>query len=130
MLSSLALIECQRVNIPDVYPSALRYHLCFQAFSLQYIEEFRLQISCNTYFYLTLILLRLFQQHYCYNRTGQSQQSEGTYKSARIKEVNYKLHSFQARGVGMIFFMEGPNSNFFGASRHSMHFFRLLTEIT
>ena len=47
-------------------------------------------------FYLTLILLRLFQQHYCYNVTGRSQESEGSYKPARIKEVHSKLHSFQA----------------------------------
>ena len=46
--------------------------------------------------YLTLILLRLFQQHYCYNVTGQSQESEGSCKPARIKEVHSKLHSFQA----------------------------------
>ena len=58
---------------------------------------------CSLYFfkilnilYLTLILLRLFQQHYCYNVTGQSQESEGSYKPARIKEVHSKLHSFQA----------------------------------
>ena len=43
-----------------------------------------------------IILLRLFQQHYCFNVTGQSQESEGSYKPARIKEVHYKLHSFQA----------------------------------
>ena len=48
------------------------------------------------FFYLTLILLRLFQQHYCYNVTGQSQESEGSCKPARIKEVHSKLHSFQA----------------------------------
>ena len=60
-------------------------------------------ISCifinNTYFfnfYLRLILLRLFQQRYCYNVTGQSQESEGSCKPARIKEVHSKLHSFQA----------------------------------
>ena len=47
-------------------------------------------------FYLTLILLRLFQHHYCYNVTGQSQESEGSCKPARIKEVHSKLHSFQA----------------------------------
>ena len=47
-------------------------------------------------FYFTLILLRLFQQHYCYNVTGQSQESEGSCKPARIKEVHSKLHSFQA----------------------------------
>ena len=47
-------------------------------------------------FYLTLILLRLFQQHYCYNVTGQSQESEGSCKPARIKEVHSQLHSFQA----------------------------------
>ena len=35
---------------------------------------------------LTLILLRLFQQHHCYNVTGQSQESE----------VHSKLHLFQA----------------------------------
>ena len=46
--------------------------------------------------YLTLILLRLFQQHYCYNVTGQSQESEGSCKPARIKEVHSNLHSFQA----------------------------------
>ena len=40
---------------------------------------------------LTLILLRLFQQHYCYIVTGQSQESEGSYK-----EVHSKLHSFLA----------------------------------
>ena len=50
---------------------------------------------CNNY-YITLILLRLFQQHYCYNVTGQSQESEGSCKPARIKEVHSKLHSFQA----------------------------------
>ena len=48
------------------------------------------------FFFLTLILLRLFQQHYCYNVTGQSQESEGSCKPARIKEVHSKLHSFQA----------------------------------
>ena len=48
------------------------------------------------FYYLTLILLRLFQQHYCYNVTGQSQESEGSCKPARIKEVHSKLHSFQA----------------------------------
>ena len=50
----------------------------------------------DCFFYLTLILLRLFQQHYCYNVTGQSQESEGSCKPARIKEVHSKLHSFQA----------------------------------
>ena len=48
------------------------------------------------FYYLRLILLRLFQQHYCYNVTGQSQESEGSCKPARIKEVHSKLHSFQA----------------------------------
>ena len=48
------------------------------------------------FFCLTLILLRLFQQHYCYNVTGQSQESEGSYKPARIEKVHSKLHSFQA----------------------------------
>ena len=52
--------------------------------------------NIDTLFYLTLSLLRLFQQHYCYNVTGQSQESDGPYKPARIKEVQYKLHSFQA----------------------------------
>ena len=54
-------------------------------------------------FYLTLILLRLFQQHYCYNVTGQSQESEGSCKPARIKEVHSKLHSFQANVVNTTF---------------------------
>ena len=45
---------------------------------------------------LRLILLQLFQQHYCYNVTGQSQESEGSCKPARIKEIHSKLHSFQA----------------------------------
>ena len=48
------------------------------------------------YFYLTLILLRLFQQHYCFNVTDQSQESEGSCKPARIKEVHSKLHLLQA----------------------------------
>ena len=48
------------------------------------------------FLYLTLILLRFFQQHYCNNVTGQSQESEGFCKPARIKEVHSKLHSFQA----------------------------------
>ena len=47
-------------------------------------------------FYLTLILLQLFQQHYCYNVTGRSQESEESYKPARITEVHSKLRSFQA----------------------------------
>ena len=34
-------------------------------------------------------------QHDSYNVTGQSQESEGSYKPARIKEVHSKLHSFQ-----------------------------------
>ena len=51
---------------------------------------------CVIFLNLTLILLRLFQQHYCYNVTGQSQESEGSCKPARIKEVHSKLHSFQA----------------------------------
>ena len=44
----------------------------------------------------TLILLWLFQQHYCYNVTGQSQESEGSYTPATIKVVHSKLHLFQA----------------------------------
>ena len=51
---------------------------------------------CFIFNYLTLILLRLFQQHYCYNVTGKLQESELSYKPARIKEVHSKLHSFQA----------------------------------
>ena len=47
------------------------------------------------FFYLTPILLRLFQQQYCYNVTGQSQESKGSCMPARIKEVHSKLHSFQ-----------------------------------
>ena len=46
------------------------------------------------YYYLTLILLRFLQQHYCYNVTGQSQEFEGSFKPARIKEIHSKLHSF------------------------------------
>ena len=42
------------------------------------------------------MFLRLAQQHYCYNVTGQSQESEGSCKPARIKEVHSKLRSFQA----------------------------------
>ena len=57
---------------------------------------FATDLNCQYFFYLTLILLRLFQQHYCYNVTGQSQESEGSCKPARIKEVHSKLHSFQA----------------------------------
>ena len=53
-------------------------------------------ISASYLLYLTLILLRLFQQHYCYNVTGQSQESKVSFKPARIKEVHSKLHSFQA----------------------------------
>ena len=59
------------------------------------IIQFIILLFCFL-FYLTLILLRLFQQHYCYNVTGQSQESEGSCKPARIKEVHSKLHSFQA----------------------------------
>ena len=58
-----------------------------------------MEVVCSLPFkkkYLTLILLRLIQQHYCYNVTGQSQESEGSCKPARIKEVHSKLHSFQA----------------------------------
>ena len=36
------------------------------------------------------------QQHYCYNVTGQSRESEGSYKPPRIKEVHSELHSFLA----------------------------------
>ena len=42
-------------------------------------------------FYATFVLLRLFQQNYCYNVTGQSHESEGSCKPARIKEVHSKL---------------------------------------
>ena len=62
-----------------------------------YCQGFTLWVRLGfIFFYLTLILLRLFQQHYCYNVTGQSQESEGSCKPARIKEVHSKLHSFQA----------------------------------
>ena len=47
-------------------------------------------------FLFNIYLLRLFRKHYCYNLTGQSQESEGSYNPARIKEVYSKLHSFQA----------------------------------
>ena len=66
-----------------------------QFYSLLYIIPPAFGAS-NQIIYLTLILLRLFQQHYCYNVTGQSQESEGSCKPARIKEVHSKLHSFQA----------------------------------
>ena len=61
-----------------------------------YIMTRLILFHCFFNIYLTLILLRLFQQHYYYNVTGQSQESEGSYKPARIKEVHSKLHSFQA----------------------------------
>ena len=67
---------------------------------IKYIFSVIYTLTGNTFFflfiYLTLILLRLFQQNYCYNVTGQSQESEGSCKPARIKEVHSKLHSFQA----------------------------------
>ena len=41
--------------------------------------------------------IRMFLQHYYYNNlTGQSQESEGFYKLASIKEELVKLNSFQA----------------------------------
>ena len=49
------------------------------------------------FFNLTLIVLRLFQQDYFHNLPGLSQESEGSYKPARIKEVHSKLHSFNIR---------------------------------
>ena len=60
---------------------------------LNHIDNY---IFISTFFYLTLISLRFFQQHYCHNVTGQSQESKGSCKPARIKEVHSKLHSFQA----------------------------------
>ena len=36
----------------------------------------------------------MFQQHYRCYVTGQSQEYEGSYKPARIKEVHFKLNSF------------------------------------
>ena len=57
---------------------------------------FRVCFCECSFLYLTLILLRLFQQHYCYNVTGQSQESEGYCKPAKIREVHSRLHSFQA----------------------------------
>ena len=62
------------------------------------ITQYCCQERFGPFLYLTLILLRLFQQHKCYNVTGQSNESEGSYsyKPARIKEVHYKLHSFRA----------------------------------
>ena len=62
-----------------------------QPCALFFNMNFRLPI-----FYLTLFLLSLIQQHYCYNAAGQSQESEGSYKPARIKIVHSKLYSFQA----------------------------------
>ena len=53
-------------------------------------------LSLYVFLNVTLILLQLFQQHYCYNVTGQSQESEGSYKPVCIKKVHSKLHLFQA----------------------------------
>ena len=94
-------------------PSCPRYHPTvrlppYQQFTILYTLPSNSQVTTlpavyhpvpvffKFFFYLTLILLRLFQQHYCYNVTGQSQESEGSCKPARIKEVHSKLHSFQA----------------------------------
>ena len=60
------------------------------------VDDITHDVDLSHIFYLTLILLWLFQQHYCYNVTGQSQESEWSYKPARIKEVHSKLHSLQA----------------------------------
>ena len=69
----------------------------YDLYSLESTKPFTCYIKVFFIFFnLTLILLRLFQQHYCYNVTGQSQESEGSCKPARIKEVHSKLHSFQA----------------------------------
>ena len=69
-------------------------HWCYNLYISQKLTA---PHKINHYFLnLTLILLRLFQQHYCYNLTGQSQESKGSYKPARIKQEHSKLHSFQA----------------------------------
>ena len=70
-----------------------KYKLIFEP---RFESNFKIIVTRCTNIYLTLILLRLFQQHYCYNVTDQSQESEGSCKPARIKEVHSKLHSFQA----------------------------------
>ena len=73
----------------------LKHNLWIKYFFSDQVSQLELYKN-NIFFNLTLILLRLFQQHYCYNVTGQSQESEGSCKPARIKEVHSKLHSFQA----------------------------------
>ena len=71
-------------------------------------------------FYLTLILLWLFQQ-YRYNVTGQSQESEGSYKPASIKWRNSSggraaglIYTCQARGklLGTLFAIQSIKQYF------------------
>ena len=57
------------------------------------LYTFTFLILFNTYFTSVVPTALLL---YCYNVTGRSQESEGSYKPARIKEVHSKLHSFQA----------------------------------
>ena len=42
-----------------------------------------------------LVLFYFGCSNYRYNDTGESQESEESYKPARVKEVHSKLHSFQ-----------------------------------
>ena len=71
------------IDICNVLTHLLRYDLFFGAqVNLREILN-KISVSSISYlslFYLTLILLRLFEQHYCYNVTGQSQEFEGSYK--------------------------------------------------
>ena len=49
------------------------------------------------FFYLTLILLRSFQQHYCYNETGQSQESEGSSGLISQRGLKKYIHSYSCK---------------------------------
>ena len=84
----LGRISTSNYNNAALYPLQADIRDRSQLFTIHFLKS-------QFLFYLTLILLRLFQQHYCYNVTGQSQESEGSCKPARIKEVHSKLHSFQ-----------------------------------
>ena len=83
--------------VPYIWGYKLILVLKYNYKHLQFVlMQFTYESCLLLSFYLTLILLRLFQQYYCYNVTGQSQESEESCRPARIKEVHSKLHSFQA----------------------------------
>ena len=65
------------------------YTLDYSVYRMASILKLRIIMILFFYFYF------LFK-HLFYNVTGQSQESEGSCKPARIKEVHSKLHSFQA----------------------------------